>query len=98
MGKKVVIDSEVLESVLECIKKDIPMSIHGWEAEKIKNAMKKGSQKQFSIIEWHGPDEIPESDKAFFFWYGDCSFYEIWWPSNLWWPSWDKVRAWAYFP
>ena len=60
MSKKIVIDLEVLESVLECLKKDIPMSANGWEAEKIDAAMK--DQKRFSVLEWHDVKEAPSSN------------------------------------
>ena len=58
MSKKILIDSEVIESVLECIKKDIPMSPNGWEAEKIETTMK--DQKNLSVIEWHPVSEKPK--------------------------------------
>lgn len=60
MSEKIVIDLEVLESVLECLKKDIPMSANGWEAEKIETAIE--DQKRFSVLEWHDVKEAPSSN------------------------------------
>lgn len=101
MSKKIVIDLEVLESVLECLKKDIPMSANGWEAEKIEAAMK--DQKyfindlgRFNVIEWHGFDETPKSGKAILMRWNDGSISTIQ-PGDFW-PSIDDVNAWAYLP